>query len=181
MPLCAAKVSAATSAAYSATLFVVRPRKPAISLLSPPASNRTPKPASPGLPRGQWIESVLHDRLGLEINQEKTSVVKVREMGQCLDFLGYSFRYDDDLKGQRWKYLNRFPSKKSLARARETIRELTATRLGGLPIGLVVRRLNRCLTGWSNYFGTRYVITLRPSLTLLPTSPDSRVSRAVFS
>jgi RNA-directed DNA polymerase len=104
----------------------------------------------------QWIETVLEGRLDLEINREKTSVVNVSEEGQCLDFLGYSFRYDDDLKGRRRNYLNRFPSKKSLTKARETIRELTATRLGGLPIGLVVRRLNRFLIGWSNYFGTGY-------------------------
>jgi len=103
-----------------------------------------------------WIETVLEGRLDLEINREKTSVVNVSEQGQFLDFLGYSFRYDDDLKGRPCKYLNRFPSKKSLARARESIRELTATRLGGLPIGLVVRRLNRFLIGWSNYFGTGY-------------------------
>ena len=103
-----------------------------------------------------WIETVLEGRLDLEINREKTSVVNVSEQGQCLDFLGYSFRYDDDLKGRHCKYLNRFPSKKSLTRARKSIRELTATRLGGLPIGLVVRRLNRFLIGWSNYFGTGY-------------------------
>jgi RNA-directed DNA polymerase len=103
-----------------------------------------------------WIESVLESRLDLEINQEKTSVVNVDEEGQWLDFLGYSFRYDRDLKGQGWKYLNRFPSKKSLTRARERIRDLTATNLGGLPIGLVVTRLNRFLIGWSNYFSTGY-------------------------
>lgn len=103
-----------------------------------------------------WIETVLEGRLDLEINRGKTSVLNVSDQGQCLDFLGYSFRYDDDLKGRPWKYLNRFPSKKSLMRAREAIRELTATRLGGLPIGLVVRRLNRFLIGWSNYFGTGY-------------------------
>jgi RNA-directed DNA polymerase len=40
--------------------------------------------------------------------------------------------------------------------ARERIRELTATNLGGLPIGLVVARLNRFLIGWSNYFSTGY-------------------------
>ena len=104
----------------------------------------------------QWIESVLESRLDLEINQEKTSVVNVDEEGQRLDFLGYSFRYDRDLKGQSWKYLNRFPSPKSLDKARERIRELTGTNLGGLPIGLVVERLNRFLIGWSNYFGTGY-------------------------
>lgn len=104
----------------------------------------------------QWIETVLEGRLDLEINREKTSVVNADEPGQCLDFLGYSFRYDKDLKGQPWNYLNRFPSKQSLTKAREAIRELTAKRLGGLPIGLVVRRLNRFLIGWSNYFSTGY-------------------------
>ncbi len=103
-----------------------------------------------------WIESVLQGRLGLEINQDKTSVVNVGDDGKTLDFLGYSFRYDDSLYGRGPKYLNRFPSKKSLSKARERIRELTATRLGGLPIGLLVERLNRFLTGWSNYFRTGY-------------------------
>jgi RNA-directed DNA polymerase len=103
-----------------------------------------------------WIESVLQDRLGLEINQDKTSVVNVADDGATLDFLGYSFRFDESLYGTGPKYLNRFPSKKSMAKAREAIRELTATRFGGLPIGLVVRRLNRYLIGWSNYFGRGY-------------------------
>jgi len=103
-----------------------------------------------------WIESVLQDRLGLEINQDKTSVVNVADDGATLDFLGYSFRYDESLYGRGPRYLNRFPSKKSLSKAREEIRALTATRLGGLPVGLVVGRLNRFLVGWSNYFGRGY-------------------------
>ncbi len=103
-----------------------------------------------------WIESVLQERLGLEINQDKTSVVNVAADGATLDFLGYSFRYDESLYERGPKYLNRFPSKKSLAAAREVIRALTATRLGGLPIGVVVRRLNQFLIGWSNYFARGY-------------------------
>lgn len=103
-----------------------------------------------------WIETILETRLGLEINQDKTSVVNARESGQCLNFLGYSFRYDADLKGRRRRYLNRFPAKKSLAKAREAIRALTASRWGFLPVPVVVQRLNRFLIGWSNYFGTGY-------------------------
>lgn len=103
-----------------------------------------------------WIESVLQERLGLEINRDKTNIVNVADDGATLDFLGYSFRYDKSLYGRGPKYLNRFPSKKSLSKAREEIRELTATRLGGLPIGVVVRRLNRFLIGWSNYFSRGY-------------------------
>jgi RNA-directed DNA polymerase len=104
----------------------------------------------------QWIERVLELRLGLEINRDKTSVMNVQAEGQCLNFLGYSLRYDRDLQARGWKYLNRFPSKKAMAKARDAIRELTAKRLGGVPIGLVVARLNRFLIGWSRYFGTGY-------------------------
>jgi RNA-directed DNA polymerase len=103
-----------------------------------------------------WIESMLQDRFGLEINQDKTSVVNVDEDGTTLNFLGYSFRFDESLYGKGPKYLNRFPSKQSLAKARGVIRELTATRMGGLPIAQVVRRLNSYLIGWSNYFGQGY-------------------------
>lgn len=103
-----------------------------------------------------WIESLLHDRLGLELNQDKTCVVDVSGPGNTLDFLGYSFRYDASLYGRGPKYLNRFPAKKSLAKARDQIRELTASRRCGLPIGVVVRQLNQYLVGWSNYFCRGY-------------------------
>ncbi len=103
-----------------------------------------------------WIESLLENRFGLEINRDKTSVVTVGDKGETLDFLGYSFRYDDSLYGRGPKYLNRIPSKKSLTAARDKIRELTSTRLGALPIGLLVGRLNRYLRGWSNYFRRGY-------------------------
>ena len=60
----------------------------------------------------EWIRSQLEDWLGLELNRDKTSVVNLRDP-ESLDFLGYTFRYDWDLKGRNWKYLNVEPSKKS--------------------------------------------------------------------
>jgi RNA-directed DNA polymerase len=39
-----------------------------------------------------FIEEKLEDWMGLEINQEKTRVVNLREEGQGLDFLGYTCR-----------------------------------------------------------------------------------------
>jgi RNA-directed DNA polymerase len=104
----------------------------------------------------QWIEHTIETRLGLEINREKTKIVNLREPGQVLDFLGYSFRYDADLYGTQRKYLNRFPSKKALVKARVQIRELTSSRWGFLPIDVVVNRLNAFLRGWANYFKTGY-------------------------
>jgi len=35
----------------------------------------------------------------LEINREKTRVVNLKEEGESLDFLGFTFRYYEDCKG----------------------------------------------------------------------------------
>ena len=48
----------------------------------------------------ELIESRLEGKFQLEINREKTRVVNLREEGASLDFLGYTFRYDRDLKGR---------------------------------------------------------------------------------
>lgn len=47
-----------------------------------------------------FIEKRLESGLGLEINREKTRVVDLKEEGVSLDFPGYTFRYDRDLKGR---------------------------------------------------------------------------------
>jgi RNA-directed DNA polymerase len=52
-----------------------------------------------GSPLTEWIESKLEGWLGLEINREKTRVVRLNEEGASLDFLGFTFRYYDDCKG----------------------------------------------------------------------------------
>ena len=103
-----------------------------------------------------WVETLLEGRFGLTINREKTKIVDVKQPGRTLDFLGYSFRYDQDLHGRPHRYWNRIPSKKSVNKARERIHELTSRRWGCLPIDEVVRRLNMYLRGWSNYFGKGY-------------------------
>jgi RNA-directed DNA polymerase len=103
-----------------------------------------------------WVESKIEKWMGLTINREKTKVMQSTQPGQTLDFLGYSFRYDKDLRGRKCRYWNRIPSKKAMSKARERIHELTSGRWGCLPIEEVVRRLNQFLVGWSNYFGTGY-------------------------
>jgi RNA-directed DNA polymerase len=54
-----------------------------------------------------WIESKLEGWRGLEINREKTRVVNLKDKGERLDFLGFTFRYSDDLQGRGWQYLKR--------------------------------------------------------------------------
>jgi RNA-directed DNA polymerase len=103
-----------------------------------------------------WVESKIETWMGLVINRDKTKVTEVKQPGKTLDFLGYSFRYDRDLSGRDHRYWNRIPSKKSMQKAHDRVRELTSSRWGCLPIDIVVSRLNHFLIGWSNYFGTGY-------------------------
>ena len=58
----------------------------------------------------QWIESQLEGWLGLVINREKTRTIELAPGTETLDFLGYSFRFEQDLQGRPWRYLNLFPS-----------------------------------------------------------------------
>jgi RNA-directed DNA polymerase len=105
----------------------------------------------------EWIETKIEAWLGLAINRDKTRVVDLKQEGQSLDFLGFTFRFDRSLY-KHWKkrYLNVFPSEKSLAHEREQLRALTARRRGCLPIPRMIQDLNRHLRGWGNYFHYGY-------------------------
>ena len=104
----------------------------------------------------EFLEGKLETWMGLEINRDKTRVVDLREVGSSLDFLGYTFRYDRDLRGGPHRYLNLFPSEKALTREREKLREMTSLKQGWKPIPLLVEDLNRHLRGWGNYFSQGY-------------------------
>ena len=94
--------------------------------------------------------------LGLVINREKTRTVQLRDEAATLDFLGYSFRYEEDRKGRPWRYLSLFPSKKSLKKEREKIRELTGPKQCFKPVHELVEEINEHLAGWKNYFKVGY-------------------------
>lgn len=102
-----------------------------------------------------WIEVILEDKLKLKINREKTKIVKLKEEGERLNFLGYSFRFDRDLKGRRLKYLNIFPADKSVARLKEKIKEMTG-RPVQTSLSEVIIDANKMLNGWANYFKLGY-------------------------
>lgn len=103
-----------------------------------------------------WIESKLEGWLGLEINREKTRVVNLKEEGARLDFLGFTFRYHEDLEGRGGRYLNVGPSGKALKKERAKLHEMTDHRQSCKPIPDLVEELNRHLKGWKNYFNFGY-------------------------
>lgn len=103
----------------------------------------------------EWLEKELESWLGLRINREKTKVLNLSK-GESLDFLGYTFRYDRDRHGRENTYLNVMPSKKSMKKAREAIRERTGPKKCYKPTPEVVKDLNVFLRGWGNYFSFGY-------------------------
>jgi len=104
----------------------------------------------------EFIETKLEGWLGLKLNREKTRIIDLREAGARLDFLGYTFRYDRDLKGRPEKYLNVIPSKKALKREREVLRQKTGPEMCFKPIPTLIAELNQHLKGWANYFSIGY-------------------------
>ena len=67
-----------------------------------------------------WIERHLEGWLGLQINREKTRIIDLRQSGQSLDFLSYTFLFQRDLQGRPWRYCNWGPSRKALDREVES-------------------------------------------------------------
>jgi RNA-directed DNA polymerase len=104
----------------------------------------------------EFIETTLEQRFGLEINRDKTRVVDLKEPKASLDFLGYSFRFDRDLKGREGRYLNMQPSRKSLTRIKAKLRERTGPRHCFEPIPDLIGQMNRMLIGWAQYFSQGY-------------------------
>ena len=102
------------------------------------------------------VESKLEGWLGLEINREKTRVVQLKEEGASLDFLGFTFRYQDSLQGGRGRYLHVGPSAKALKKERKKLHEMTNHRQCFQPIPQLMERINRHLEGWKNSFDFGY-------------------------
>jgi RNA-directed DNA polymerase len=103
-----------------------------------------------------YIEAKLESWLGLELNQEKTKVVDLKQTGTYVDFLGFTFRYDRDLKCRPKRYLNITPSRKAMNAEREAIRAIVNTHQSHIPINVLIERVNRQLKGWSQYFSFGY-------------------------
>ena len=99
------------------------------------------------------------DGLGLSLHPDKTKVVDLREGKEGFDFLGCHFRAR--MSGKLWEsrgivryYLHRWPSVRSMKRARARVKALTARSQVGQRLPEVIAHLNQFLRGWGNYFRT---------------------------
>ena len=94
------------------------------------------------------LKSLLQ-RMGLTINESKTRQIDARKEG--FNFLGFTIRYDLDVKGRKTKYWNIMPAKKSEQKIRDKVEEYLKTH-GHFNAHTVVAGLNPILRGWLNYF-----------------------------
>jgi RNA-directed DNA polymerase len=107
----------------------------------------------------QWRATAILGDLGLSLHPDKTKVVDLREGKEGFDFLGCHFHAR--MSGKLWEqkriiryYLHRWPSVRSMKRARARIKVLTSRSQVGQQLEDVIRRLNSFLRGWGNYFRT---------------------------
>jgi RNA-directed DNA polymerase len=103
-----------------------------------------------------FIETKIESWLGLELNREKTKVVDLGQPGSSVDFLGYTFRYDRDLKGRGHRYLNITPSRKALQAHRGRLRDTINRHRCFVPVTRLIETVNRQQRGWATYFSFGY-------------------------
>ena len=106
--------------------------------------------------RSRELAAALLGELGLELHPDKTRLVDLREGKEGFDFLGCHFHAR--MSGKLWEqrrviryYLHRWPSQRSMKRARARIKALTARSQVGQQLEDVIGRLNLFLRGWGNY------------------------------
>lgn len=122
----------------------------------------------------EFAEVKLEQWMGLKLNREKTRIVKVCTPGQTLDFLGYSFRYERDQYGRDRRWWRLFPSKKSLLKQGQWLREQIDSRHSWEPAPALIDRVNRHFRSWKGYFALGHP---RPCLRRLDHQLRDRLSR----
>ena len=102
---------------------------------------------------------VILARLGLELHPEKTRRVELFDGKEGFDFLGCHLH--KRLSGRIWErtgrrsyFLQRWPSRRSMCRIRQRVRELTRRSRCHTDLREVIRELNPVLRGWAQYFRT---------------------------
>ena len=103
--------------------------------------------------------AVLLGDLGLVLHPDKTRVVDLRGGKEGFDFLGCHLHAR--MSGRVWEkygkvryYLHRWPSARSMQRARLRVKSFTGRHRAGSELADLITGLNLFLRGWGNYFRT---------------------------
>lgn len=91
----------------------------------------------------------LLNRMGLKLNESKTRQIEAKE--ESFNFLGFTIRYDKDIKGRDTRYWNIMPSKKSEQKIRDKVKGFLKTH-GHSKAKEVAEGINTIIRGWLNYY-----------------------------
>jgi RNA-directed DNA polymerase len=90
-------------------------------------------------------------KLELELNEGKTKIVDASKDG--FRFLGFELKMAVGPKGAPYPRIT--PADKAVKKVKTRLNEITSRNRTGIPMGEVVREMNRTLQGWSGYFHFR--------------------------
>ncbi|MCJ7633887.1 group II intron reverse transcriptase/maturase [Candidatus Bathyarchaeota archaeon] len=102
----------------------------------------------------QFVEGIIEGKMGLLINREKTKVVNLKNK-ESFEFLGYSFRYENDKYGRAKCFLNIKPADKSVKRIKQKIKD-KCNSYGNKPLDELIIAMNKLTNGWRQYFSYGY-------------------------
>ena len=88
------------------------------------------------------------DKLQVQMNQEKTKVVNLKE-GGCFSFLGFDFRLNKNREGT--VYVSKTPRKKKVKEIGKRIKAALKASWSK-PLNEVISTVNAVIRGWVNYF-----------------------------
>ncbi len=93
--------------------------------------------------------------LSLELEPKKTQEVNLGMGRQGFNFLGHYLRKCRSVRYPKYYFLNRWPSKASMAKVKEAIKRITSYRRTKIRnVHELIPELNRLLRGWGEYFKT---------------------------
>jgi RNA-directed DNA polymerase len=108
-----------------------------------------------GHPGEDWLLAAVQKRLkeelnklDVQMNQEKTKVVNLKEEG-CFGFLGFDFRLNTNRNGKT--YVSKTPRQKKRKEIGERIKAVLKANWSK-PLNEVIQSVNAVIRGWVNYF-----------------------------